>query len=330
MRKILLLYLCIIFSIINAQSECDIIGDPAKYASIIIDADTGEVLHECNARELRFPASLTKMMTLYITFDAVQSGKLKLYQQLTLSEYAASQERSNMDLMPYTKVSAIDAIFGIVIKSANDFATMIGEFIGGDEEGFVRLMNLKAKRLGMHSTTFKNANGLPNKEQVTTAYDMALLARALWRDHSRYFSIFSKKSFVFNGKKFVGHNYVLSKYQYANGLKTGYIKDSDFNIATTAARKSHGNLVAVVMGGKTPELRDAHVMELLDRAYEYKIQKKSSKAMRFISKKMASYESYSKDKEFNKLENSTPAPSKADKEVYNGYTKIEDILKQIK
>lgn len=237
-----------------------------KYAALVVDAKTGEVLYERNAGEPRYPASLVKMMTLYLTFEAIDQGKLSFKKCVRISKAASQQEKTNLSLSHGDCVSLKDALYGVAIKSANDMAWALAEAIAKNEKHFVRLMNRKAKQLGMMRTVFSNPNGLHHSAQVTTAYDMARLAIALHRDYGHHYKIFRHKSFIFRNKVIRGHNRVLNLYNGADGLKTGYTKMSGFNLVTSTHR-ANGDLVAVVFGGSSASARDSHMISLLNNAY---------------------------------------------------------------
>lgn len=237
-----------------------------KYASLIVNASTGDVIHQKNANGIRHPASLTKMMTLYLTFEAIDNGKLSLNQRIPVSVKAASMPRTHLGLRKGQKITVRDAIMGLIVRSANDAAVVLAEAIAGSEAKFAKQMTRTARELGMSKTIFKNASGLPNRKQVTTAYDMARLGIALRRDYPQYYPLFAKKSFKFRGSIISSHNKVLAKYPWADGLKTGFIRASGFNLVTSTTHKN-GKLVGVVLGGSTANARDNHMIKLLDRSY---------------------------------------------------------------
>lgn len=237
-----------------------------NYASLVVNADTGKIIHQVNAHETRYPASLTKMMTLFIAFDAINSGRLHMDQRLPVSALAARQECSCLPIKAGDTITVRDAIYGAIVKSANNAAYVLGEAVAGNTTKFAIMMNNKAKQLGMKNTRFINPDGLPHAQQVSTAYDMALLGLALKRDHAKYYHMFSTKSFLFKGQTIHSHNHVMKRYPWADGLKTGYVRSSGFNVVTSAKR-STGNLVAVVMGGQTAKARDDHMISLLEGAY---------------------------------------------------------------
>lgn len=244
-------------------------GDPAlaaKYAAIVIDARSGEVLHEQDADAIVHPASLTKMMTLYLTFDALDAGKLTLDQALPVSEYASSQSPTKLGVRPGSTLRVESAILGLVTKSANDAAMVLAEAMGGSEARFAEMMTRKARELGMRHTVFRNPNGLPNMEQVTTARDFAVLSQALLKDHPKYYPYFSRRNFVYGGRSLHNHNRLMSRYEGMDGIKTGYTNASGFNLAASAVRDGH-RLIAVVMGGKSAVSRDNRMAVLLDDSF---------------------------------------------------------------
>lgn len=232
------------------------------YASIVVDANSGAVMQATNADSLRHPASLTKMMTLYLLFERLDAGKIKLNSELPVSAHAAAQAPSKLGFKPGDTITVENAIQAIVTKSANDVAVCIGEALGGDEVSFSKMMNAKARALGMSHTTYRNASGLPNDEQVTTARDQALLGRALQDRFPRYFHYFSTRAFTYKGRTVRGHNRLLGSVDGVDGIKTGYIYASGFNIVTSVNR-DHRHIVAVVFGGSTARARDAKVRQLI-------------------------------------------------------------------
>ncbi len=236
------------------------------FAALVVNAETGEVLYEKNAGEPRYPASLTKMMTLYLTFDALKKGTLDIDQSIAVSSKAASQPQTNIALETGEKLALKTAIESVVVRSANDSAMALGEAIGGTEFNFALAMTQKARELGMKNTVFRNPNGLPDDKQVTTAYDMARLAIALRRDFPDQYHYFKLTSFVYNGITYPGHNRVMERYAGADGVKTGFIRASGFNLVTSATRDGH-KLVAVVMGGTSGAARDNKMIALLDQTF---------------------------------------------------------------
>ncbi len=234
--------------------------------SIVLDADTGRVLSENNSDAITYPASLTKMMTLYLTFEALNTGRLRLDQYLPVSVDAASKSPTKLGLRPGDSVDVQDLILGIVTRSANDAAAVLAEGLAGSEPAFAESMNNKAQKLGMRSTFYRNASGLPDPEQHTTARDTAQLALALYHDFPREYRYFSTREFNFRGRMVVGHDHLLDWYPGADGIKTGYIRASGFNLATSAVRGGH-RLIGVVLGGVSGSARDREMAALLDQGF---------------------------------------------------------------
>ncbi len=238
-----------------------------RYASIVLDAASGDILSAVNADEYRYPASLTKMMTLYMLFEALRDRRLALTQTVPVSPWAASMSPSKLGLLPGTVITVEQALLGLVTKSANDAAAALGELMAGDEERFAQMMTLRARALGMTRTTFRNASGLPDWGQVTTARDMTVLARHLIQDFPSYYWYFSVPSFVFQGRTIMSHQRMLQTYPGADGLKTGYIEASGFNVVTSALWGST-RLIGVVLGAASGWERDQHMASLLDQGFE--------------------------------------------------------------
>lgn len=238
-----------------------------RYAAIVTNAETGDVLMAASADELRHPASLTKMMTLYMAFEALRDGRLQLGSPIPVSENAAEMPPSRIGLLPGMHLTVEEAVLALVTKSANDAAAALGEYLGnGSEDRFAQMMTLKARSLGMSRTVFRNASGLPDAEQVSTARDMALLGRRLMRDFPDRFSYFSTPYFRFRGRVAFNHNRLLQEYDGTDGIKTGYVNDSGFNLVASARREGV-RLVAAVFGGRTGRERDRHMMALLDQGF---------------------------------------------------------------
>jgi D-alanyl-D-alanine carboxypeptidase len=232
------------------------------YAAIVVDANSGSVLHSANADSIRHPASLTKIMTLYMLFERLESGKLSLDSQLRVSEHAADQAPTKLGLREGQTVSVEDAIKGLVTRSANDAAVVIAENLAGSEEEFARQMTRKARALGMNNTTYRNASGLPDSAQVTTARDQATLGRAIQERFPRYYKYFSTRSFTFRGQRISNHNRLLGSVEGVDGIKTGYIRASGFNLVTSVKRNNR-HVVAVVLGGTSAGARDSRMRQLL-------------------------------------------------------------------
>lgn len=238
----------------------------AKDAYLIVDATSGRELASDEPDSLRYPASLTKLMTLYLTFSALDSGRLSLGDALRVSTKAANAPPTKMGMTAGGTVIVRDAIMGLVTRSANDAAVLLAEALGGSEEQFARLMTQKARQLGMTSTVYYNASGLPNRKQVTTARDMAKLANALLRDFPHYYPIFSVQSYLYRGHPLENHNHMLGSYPGADGLKTGYTVASGFNLVMSAVQDNR-RLIGVVMGGDSTRQRDRLMAELMDRGF---------------------------------------------------------------
>jgi D-alanyl-D-alanine carboxypeptidase len=232
-------------------------------SSIVVDANSGKVMQAAEADSPRHPASLTKIMTLYLLFEKLEQGKIKMTTDLPVSPHAASQAPSKLGLKPGETIKVETAIRAIVTKSANDVAVIIGEALGGDEGSFAKLMTAKARTLGMKNTTYYNASGLPNDEQYTTARDQATLGRAIFERFPSYYRYFSTRSFDFRGKSIRNHNHLLGQVEGLDGIKTGYVNASGFNIVTSAARAGK-RVIAVVFGGRTARARDAKVTSLIE------------------------------------------------------------------
>jgi D-alanyl-D-alanine carboxypeptidase len=239
-----------------------------RYASIVLDVRSGTPLVAASPDEIRYPASLTKMMTAYMAFEAIRERRTTLNTPIYVSDDAASMSPSKLGLLPGSTITVEEAILAIVTKSANDAAAALGEHLGsGSEARFAQLMTMKARQLGMRNTSFRNASGLPSFEQVTTARDMATLGRRLITDYPQYFHYFSTPAFIYNGRTHTNHNRLLQQYDGADGIKTGYINDSGFNLVASA-RRNGVRLVAAVFGGSSSRERDQHMMALLDQGFE--------------------------------------------------------------
>ncbi|HEY4250063.1 MAG TPA: D-alanyl-D-alanine carboxypeptidase family protein [Roseomonas sp.] len=238
-----------------------------RYSAIVQDARTGATLMAANADEPRHPASLTKMMTLYMLFEAIRDGRAALDTPIMMSREAASQPPSRLGLPAGNSLTAEQAILALVTKSANDVAFALGEFLGGgDEDRFAQMMTLRARSLGMTRTTFRNASGLPDPDQVTTARDIVLLGRRLREDFPAYYHYFSTDSFRFRGQVIPSHNRLLAEYEGTDGIKTGYVNDSGFNLVTSVERDGQ-RLIGAVFGGATSRERDRHMMAILDQSF---------------------------------------------------------------
>jgi D-alanyl-D-alanine carboxypeptidase len=243
------------------------VDSTASYADIVIDADTGRIIHATNADSLRHPASLTKMMTLYLTFQALEAERLQSSQPLTVSANAAEQSPSKLGLRPGQHIRVEDAIMGLVTESANDAAVVLAEAMGGSESGFGVMMTKQARALGMTHSRFDNPSGLPDPEQVTTARDMAVLGYALIHHFPQFYPIFSHDSFVYAGINHHNHNHLMERYEGMDGIKTGYIRASGFNLVASVKRGDL-RLIGVVFGGRSAAARDNRMAQLLDEAFD--------------------------------------------------------------
>lgn len=237
----------------------------AATSSIIINAENGEVISSASADTLRYPASLTKVMTLYITFDALEKGILKFEDKLPVSRNAANRSPSKLGVKPGESITVRDAVMAVIVKSANDCATVLAEGLGYTEENFAKTMTRVAKELGMKNTTFKNASGLPNRQQKTTARDMALLGAAMYHHFPQYYDLFATKSFTYKNQTIYTHNHLLKSFEGADGMKTGYTAASGFNIITSAERNGQ-RVIAVTMGHNTAKSRDTKVALMMNKA----------------------------------------------------------------
>jgi D-alanyl-D-alanine carboxypeptidase len=233
-----------------------------QFSSIIVDGNSGAVLSSNNPDGIRRPASLTKIMTLYLLFERLESGKMKLDTEMEVSEHASEQAPTKLGLKPGQKLKVEDAIKGLVTRSANDAAVVVAEAIAGDEEEFARLMTRKARALGMSKTTYRNASGLPNDEQLTTARDQATLGRAIQDRFPRYYRYFATSVFTYRGQSIRNHNRLLGNVEGVDGIKTGYTRASGFNLVTSM-RRGNRHLIGVVMGGRSGGSRDATMRNLL-------------------------------------------------------------------
>ena len=250
----------------------------AKKAAIVIDFDTKEVLFEVNANTKNYPASLTKIMTLYILFDQIEKGVLTYDTKLKVSKIASSRSPSKLYLEAGSYIKVEDAIMALIIKSANDVATVVAENISGTEKDFAKLMTRYARNLGMANTTFKNASGLPNRAQLTTARDISILSHALISNFPEEYKLFSKQNFTYKGKTYKTHNKLMLSYEGADGIKTGYIKASGFQLAFSAVRNNK-RLVGVIFGGDTGKQRDRSLKIIMDKEFaELGINKKEKKS----------------------------------------------------
>ena len=267
LKSIPFLWVMLLLALVLVQpSQAEARRSKPIYAAFVMDADTGLILHQENASRHVYPASLTKMMTLLLTFDALEKGDLHLNDRVRFSRHAAGMAPSKLGLKPGASIRVRDAIHALVTKSANDVAAALGEKLGGTESNFALMMTKKAHELGMRNTQFRNASGLHNRHQHTTARDIARLSLVLIRDYPKYYSYFSTRSFTYNGRTYRNHNRLMESYEGMDGLKTGYIAASGFNLAASAVRNNH-RLIGVVFGGRTAKWRNDRMKRLLDDGF---------------------------------------------------------------
>ncbi len=238
----------------------------SKYAAYVVHAESGDVLFSRYSNGRRYPASLTKMMTLYLLFEEIEAGKLTLTSKIKVSKRAAGQPPSKLGIKSGSTIDVETAIEALVVKSANDVAAAVAEKISGSEWRFAQKMTARARAIGMSRTTFRNASGLPNSKQVTTARDMATLAQRITQDFPQYFDYFSIRQFTWNGRTYRTHNKLIKTFPGADGLKTGYTRRSGFNLATTAVRKDQ-RLIGIVLGGRSSATRDRHMRDILNNGF---------------------------------------------------------------
>ena len=238
-----------------------------KYAAFVINADSGEILYARQPDAPRYPASITKVMTLYLAFDALSKGRLTENDLITISPHAASQAPSKLGLKVGATISVRDAIGVIATRSANDIAVALAEHIGGSEAAYCAMMTARAHAMGMRNSTFVNATGLPDKRQLTTARDIATLSRAVIKDFPQYYGVFSKVAYDYEGQEIGNHNHLLSTLPGVDGIKTGFTNAAGFTLAASAAHDGV-RLIAVVLGGPNRMARDGNVTDLLDTSFD--------------------------------------------------------------
>ncbi len=280
--------LTIFSSELQAQSKAK--RKSPVYAAYILDDATGKVFHKTNANTVTHPASLTKVMTLYMLFEALKSKKVTLNTKMKVSKHASRQKPSKLWLKPGSTLKVRDAVMALTVKSANDVAVVVAEHLGGTEAKFAQMMTKKARQLGAKNTTYKTASGLPNKREITTARDQTIIFRALYRHFPSYWRYFKHKSFTFRGQKHPTHSRILNMCPGVDGLKTGFINASGFNLVISAKREN-ARLFAVVMGGQTSKWRDKRMTNLMNRYFPKAIKlnkdlkpksKTNSKTAKFI------------------------------------------------
>jgi D-alanyl-D-alanine carboxypeptidase (penicillin-binding protein 5/6) len=262
----LLAMAAVLASPLDALAQANV-NSASKYSAIVIDAGTGEVLYAKRADSQRYPASITKVMTLYLTFEALAQGRLSLDEQIPISKHAASMQPTKLGLAAGSTISVSDAIQAIAIQSANDMAVAMAERIGGTESRFGALMTLRAQELGMTNSRFVNASGLPDARQISSARDLAILSRAVMRDYPQYYAYFGQQQFTYQGRTMRNHNNLLTQMWGVDGLKTGYTGASGYNLAASAVRDNR-RLIAVVLGGTSNASRDSQVRNLLETGFE--------------------------------------------------------------
>ena len=238
----------------------------SKYAAVVINADTGEILFDKYSTKKRYPASLTKMMTLYLLFEEIEAGRLTLQTPMKVSAFAAGQPPSKLGLKAGSTITVETAIQALIIDSSNDVAVVVAEKISGTQRKFAAKMTRKARAMGMRNTRFRNASGLPDRRQITTARDLAILAKRVSQDFPQFYPYFSQKSFTYNGRVHKTHNRVVAKLAGASGLKTGYTRASGYNLATVAERKGN-HLIGIVLGGRSTRTRDAHMISIMNETF---------------------------------------------------------------
>ncbi len=253
-----------------------------RYAGIVMDARTGEVLYEDHADARRYPASLAKMMTLYMLFEAIERGELDWNTRLTASRNASRQPPTRLGLRPGDSITVDQAVRALIVQSANDVATMVAERLGGSETRFAASMTARARELGLRHTRFANASGLPDRRHRTTARDMALLSQALWNDFAAHYHLFATPRFDWRNSHGRNHNRLLGRVEGVDGIKTGYTRASGFNLATMAERDGR-RIIVIVMGGRTAASRNAHVADLIERSYRIYAERDDQPPTRLVS-----------------------------------------------
>ena len=266
LTRLLVQFTVLVFSSLVFLGTVNPAATKPQFSAIAVDARTGKILFGSAIDGQRHPASLTKVMTLYVLFEDLKAGRIKLTSDLKVSQRAASMQPSKLGLKPGSTISVENAIKALVTRSANDVAATIGENLEGSEANFAARMTRKARAIGMSKTTFKNASGLPNPAQVTTARDMATLSLRIQRDFPQYYPYFRITSFTYKGQTIRTHNRLLGRYQGTDGIKTGYIAASGFNL-TTSAKRGDKRIVGVVMGSSSGGARNKYMMKMLDNAF---------------------------------------------------------------
>jgi D-alanyl-D-alanine carboxypeptidase len=261
LRTLLLVALCVALASLAPAARAE-----SGVASIVVDADTGKVLLSSQPTRRWYPASLTKLMTLYLTFDALENGTLSLEEALTVSENAANQPEVSLGLKAGDTIPVENAITALVVRSANDVAMLLAEKVGGSEQRFAAMMSLKARALGMNRTVFRNPSGLPDDRQTTTARDMAILAAALLTRFPEYYEFFNKRYYIHNGQALATYNQFLEQYKGADGFKTGFTCGSGYNLVASVERDGR-RLIGVILGATSNGKRNAEMVRLMDRGF---------------------------------------------------------------
>lgn len=306
-RKVLFFRFLLAFLLMTAAANAQ-----SRQSSLLIEAETGRVLQSENATEKRYPASLTKMMTLYMVFDALEKKEIQIDQLLPVSVHAAKQPKSRMGLKAGTTISVENAIFAMISRSANDAAVVVAEGLGGSEAQFADKMTRVAHELGMKDTRFKNASGLHNKDQVTSARDMAILSMALIQHFPKYYKLFSVKGFRYGRRYYGNHNLVARFYKGGDGLKTGYVDASGYHVVGSAKRNGK-RLIGVVMGRNSVRERDRHIFKLLD--FGFAALKKEAPTLATMNEEP--------------LFSSTPVPPKTEREYRQSRIKARQITEEL-
>lgn len=282
MKKLLTSFLLLVSILVSGLAAKDANAEIKRGKSVLLmDAKSGKILYQENAFDHRYPASLTKMMTVYMLFYAVENTNLGLNSNLKISKNAASKPATNLKLKAGQRIKVKDAIKALIVQSANDVATVVAENLGKSERNFGKLMTRKAKQLGMKNTNFNNASGLPDSRQISTAYDIAILTIALMRDFPQYYHYFQDKTFTYKGKTYKNHNDMLGKLRGIEGMKTGYIRASGFHLSTSyKSPKTGRRVIAIYMGAKNSKERREQLTSLIkhydnNRLYAFKAKRKN-------------------------------------------------------
>jgi D-alanyl-D-alanine carboxypeptidase (penicillin-binding protein 5/6) len=267
-RTLAVLSILLTLSLTAAPAATPVVAqDNLRYAAIVIDAESGEVMFARHADARRYPASITKVMTLYLVFEALEQGKIKLDDIIRVSPHAASQPPSKLGLAAGQTITVQDAIHATAVRSANDMAVALGEHVAGSHDRFAAMMTLKAEELGMTQTRYVNANGLPDSRQLTSARDLAMLCRALLRDFPQHYRYFGVNSWFYGGREYRNTNGLLSSGQGYDGIKTGFTNASGYNLAASAVRDGR-RIITIVLGGRSTATRNDHVAELMSTGFE--------------------------------------------------------------